>query len=214
MYNNPDKVYPTMADMHTAAQYFNKKYGVDVNVLSKEELDQFVEEYGKTHKGFSLGKDTRAFVLDGKIYINGAKANVSDMFHEMGHIFLGIVKAKSPEAYNHLIEYFKEKYTDRYLNMMGSIDDAYKGFSKQDKIEEVIVSIMAQNMFKKGSLVSGFNGTDFDDEFNDMFTQIQEDFDSIIHATPNDSLDFQGLVQTLMADSDVMKAMEKNMKLS
>lgn len=39
MYNNPDKVYPTMADMHTAAEYFNKKYGVDVNVLSKEELN-------------------------------------------------------------------------------------------------------------------------------------------------------------------------------
>lgn len=49
-------------------------------------------------------------------------------------------------------------------------------------------------MFRKGSLVNGFNGTDFDDEFNDMFTQVQEDFDSIIHATPNDSLDFQGLV--------------------
>jgi hypothetical protein len=29
---------------------------------------------------------------------------------------------------------------------------------------------MSQNMFKKGSLVNGFNGTDFDDEFNDMFT--------------------------------------------
>ena len=214
MYNNPDKIYPTMADMHTAAEYFNKKYGVDVNVLSKEELDQFVEEYAKTHPGFSLGKDTRAFVLDGKIYINGAKANVSDMFHEMGHIFLGIVKAKNPEAYEHLINYFKDKYTDRYLNMLGSVDDAYRGFSMQDKIEEVVVGIMAQNMFKKGSLVNGFNGTDFDDEFNDMFTQIQEDFDSIIHATPNDSLDFQGLVQTLMSDSDVMKTMEKNMKLS
>jgi len=172
MYNNPDKVYPTIADMHKASEYFGKKYGVEINVLSKEELDQFVEEYTKIHPGFSIGKDTRAFVLDGKIYINGAKADVSDMFHEMGHIFLGIIRAKNPEAYNHLIEYFKNKYTDRYLNMLGSIDDAYRGFSMQDKIEEIVVNIMSQNMFRKGSLVNGFNGTDFDDEFNDLFTQV------------------------------------------
>ena len=98
--------------------------------------------------------------------------------------------------------------------MLGSVDDAYRGFSMQDKVEEIVVNIMAQNMFKKNSLVNGFNGTDFDDEFNDLFTQIQEDFDSIVHATPSDSLDFQGLVQVLMSDSDVMKTMERNMKLS
>ena len=106
MYENPDKVYPTIADLHKAATYFNKRYGIGIQVFSKEELDQFVENYAKDHKGFTLDEDVRAFVLDGNIYINGAKADVSDMFHEMGHIFLGLVKAKNPEAYKKLVTYF------------------------------------------------------------------------------------------------------------
>lgn len=43
--------------------------------------------------------NTRAFIYNGEIYINSSKANVSDVFHEMAHIFLGVLKAKYPDGY-------------------------------------------------------------------------------------------------------------------
>lgn len=214
MYQDRDKVYPTIADLNKAADHFNKKYNLNINVYSREELNEFVKEQQKIYPDFQLDEDIRAFVLNGKIYINGAKADVSDMFHEMGHIFLGLIKAKNPESYKNLVTYFQTKFKDRFINKLGAMQDKYKGFSMQDKIEETIVSIMAEDMFQKNSLTIGFVGTDFDEEFNDIFTQVQEDFDSIIHTNPNNSLDFQGLIQTLLADSDVMKTMDKNMKMS
>jgi len=57
----------------------------------------------------------KAFVYNGQIYINTSNANVEDLFHELSHILLGIVKAKDLNMYNELIDSYKTKNGYKYL---------------------------------------------------------------------------------------------------
>jgi hypothetical protein len=44
-----------------------------------------------------------AFVHNGQIYIVTSNASVENLFHELSHIFLGVLKASDPEAYYEVI---------------------------------------------------------------------------------------------------------------
>jgi hypothetical protein len=94
---------PTITDLENAAEYFKNKYGLNITVMSNEDF----EEFKKEHPNIKLGNDTRAFVLSDHIYINATNANTSDMFHEVGHIFLGLIKAQDRQAYYKLVENYR-----------------------------------------------------------------------------------------------------------
>ena len=73
---------------------------------------------------------------------------------------------------------------------------------------------MARQSFNKKSMIRGFIGTDFDDEYQFLFEQIQDEFSTIINQDPASPLDFQGLIQELRARKDVMSTMDKNMRIA
>lgn len=68
-------------------------------------------------------------------------------------------------------------------------------------------------MYGKKSLIRGFNGTDFDDDFNFILNDVYHNYKEIINSNKENSLDFQGFITQLMSKKN-MKVMDKNMKLS
>ena len=93
---------PTTASMEQAVKYFNEKFGIAINTMSQTELNDF----GKQNN--IDVKNARAFIYNGQIYINSSNANVSDVFHEMSHIFLGVLKAKYPKSYQEVISKYQQ----------------------------------------------------------------------------------------------------------
>lgn len=199
----------TIGDLHKAAEFFKKKYKLAIDVYSKEELEEFM----KKHPSITIDPAARAFVYEGHIYINGAKANLSDMFHEMSHIFLGVIKATNRQAYEKLIQHYKESNQKEFDKVFSSVDKNYKGFSREDVTEEAIVTMISRHMFGKKSLINGFHGTDFDDDFNFILNDVYHNYKEIINANKESPLDFQGFITQLMSKKN-MKVMDKNMKLS
>ena len=68
-------------------------------------------------------------------------------------------------------------------------------------------------MYGKKSLINGFNGTDFDDDFNFILNDVYHNYKEIVNSNKENSLDFQGFITQLMNKKN-MKVMDKNMKLS
>ena len=69
-------------------------------------------------------------------------------------------------------------------------------------------------MYGKKSLINGFNGTDFDDDFNFILNDVYNNYKEIINSNKENSLDFQGFITQLMSNKKNMEVMDKNMKLS
>ena len=69
-------------------------------------------------------------------------------------------------------------------------------------------------MYGKKSLINGFNGTDFDEDFNFILNDVYHNYKEIVNSNKENSLDFQGFITQLMSNKKNMKVMDKNMKLS
>ena len=85
----------------------------------------------------------------------------------MAHIFLGMLKVKYPDASTGIIN----KYANgkKFAKNFNYVNRAYKNMSHQDKIEETVVDMIAQQMFNKNSLVEEFKGQDPIDSFCGFF---------------------------------------------
>lgn len=96
------------------------------------------EEAGMVH---NIGK---AFVYDGKIFINTDKATRDDLRHEISHIIIGVMKASLPSAgviLNNFYELNKSKFTKILIDLSGH--SVYKNLKSSDLIEEAIAHWVA-----------------------------------------------------------------------
>lgn len=192
---------PTTASMEQAVQYFNEKFGIDINTMSQTELDDF----GKQNK--IDVKNARAFIYDGQIYINSSNANVSDVFHEMAHIFLGVLKAKYPDSYQAIITKYQQ--SPKFKNNFKYIDVAYNNFAMQDKLEECVADIIADKMFQKQSLINEFKGQDFLEDFKFIFDNFPK---NVANPIAESGLAFDTFMKEGISEN--YKAMKRNMKIS
>ena len=198
---------PNIGDLYEAADYFSNKYGINITVQSKEDFDKFRE----AHK--TISEDTRAFVYNGDIYLNGSRADMSDMFHEISHIFLRVLKNKNFEAYQKFISTIISN-TENYNVRKESISKKYKGFSEEDKIEETIVSIMATTLFKKSSLLTGFNRKDFDKDFDTLLKQITDEYTEIVSGDSDNSIQFNSTIKNILTNDVTKEGIIKSMRIS
>ena len=199
---------PSMDTMEQAAKYFNDQFGLNISVLSKDEFDDFDKK-----NSLELNSDTRAFVFNGNIYLNGSKADISDMFHEMSHIFLGLIKAQSRDAYNILVSKFQEQDPVKFNKTLGYIKQKYSKFSNEDKLEETLVHMLAQKMFTNKSLSETFNGDSVIKEFDVLFDLVKTNYPQLLESQDTSSLDFKGLISALKTDANI-STMNRNMKMS
>ena len=76
-----------------------------------------------------------------------------------------------------------------------------------------MVTLISRHMFGKKSLIRGFNGTDFDDDFNFILNDVYNNYKEIVNSNKESSLKFEGFITQLMNKKN-MEVMDKNMKLS
>lgn len=195
---------PLISSLESAAKYFNDLFGIKTTILSYNELSDFIEKNNINENV----KNVKAFVYNGDIYINSSNSDMSDFFHEISHIFLGVLKVKYPKDYVQLIEeYSKAKGFNSQLAYMNKL---YKDFSFQDRVEEAVVAMIAKKMFNKKSLVESFEGKDFLQDFELIMSRYPE----FAKEKQNTGLEFSLLVKSLLEEETVRTQMNKNMLLS
>ncbi len=192
---------PTTASMEQAVKYFNDKFGIAINTMSQTELNDF----GKQNN--IDVKNIRAFIYDGQIYINSSNANVSDVFHEMSHIFLGVLKAKYPDSYQAIITKYQQ--SPKFKNNFKYIEVAYNNFAMQDKLEECVADIIADKMFQKQSLINEFKGQDFLEDFKFIFDNFPK---NVVNPIAESGLAFDTFMKEGISEN--YEEMKRNMKIS
>lgn len=113
-------------NLDSAINYFNKTFGIGIKSITRSELESMSKEH-------NLGLENKlnivkAFVYNGEIYINTSNANAQDLFHELSHIFLGILKVKDFQAYQEIINSFV-KHKD-YQYQYNAHKQTYKHYSE------------------------------------------------------------------------------------
>lgn len=113
--------------------------GVRVRSLTMEEMKQ----------QFPTLNNVKAFVYDGEVILNKDLMTDDTLIHEISHLFLADLKAKSPDTYFSLVEGMEgsEAYND--INDNGAYDE----LTHSDKLEEALVH-----------------------EFSDYFTRVLKDY--------------------------------------
>ena len=192
---------PTTASMEQAVQYFNEKFGININTMSQTELDDF----GKQNK-INI-KNARAFIYNGQIYINSSNANVSDVFHEMAHIFLGVLKVKYPDSYQAVIAKYQQK--PKFRTNLDYINEAYTNFAMQDKLEECVADMIADQMFQKQSLLKEFKGQDFLEDFKLIFDNFPQ---NVANPIAKSGLSFDTFMKEGILENS--EAIKRNMKIA
>ena len=199
---------PTIANMEQAIHFFNSKFGLNIITMTQQELIDFDKNNNLgLHNKFSKG-GIRAFIYNGQIYINSSNSNMSDLFHEISHVFFGMIKIKYPEAYQTLMN--KYMNSKEFVNNFRYIDSTYKNFSRQDQIEETVVDLIASKMFNKQSLVSEFKGLEFIKDFDYILNKLPQ----IMKEQVDNGLGFEGFMQTMLKDKDNISKLNRNMKIS
>lgn len=195
---------PTVSDMTNAINYFNEVFGINIKTFTKEDLIQNNDVYNIPENQLNL---VRAFVYNGDIHINTSNADLSDLFHEMSHIFLGLLKAKYPEGYQKIItKYMKH---NKFKDTLNYINITYKGFAQQDRIEEAVVNLIAREMFNRNYLVNEFKNEEFIKDFEKIF-----EFQELAKSSGNQNMfDIRSFKDSL-ATKENMSKMEYNMKIS
>lgn len=192
---------PTTASMEQAVQYFNEKFGIAINTMSQTELNDF----GQQNK--INVKNARAFIYNGQIYINSSNANVSDVFHEMAHIFLGVLKAKYPDSYQAIITKYQQK--PKFRTNLDYINEAYTNFAMQDKLEECVADMIADQMFQKQSLLKEFKGQDFLEDFKFIFDNFPQ---NVANPIAESGLSFDTFMKEGILENS--EAIKRNMKIA
>ena len=166
----------SIADMETAIDYFNKKLGLNIQSITQSELNDIAKKNKFNPNG------VRAFILNGDIYINSSNANIADLFHELSHIFLGALKANNFEAYQRIIDSYTKK--KEFARTLPYIERSYRNFAMQDKIEECVADVIAEQLAKTNSLAETFVG----EEFSQLFSNIFNDFKEILSESSDNGL--------------------------
>ncbi len=192
---------PTTASMEQAVKYFNEKFGIAINTMSQTELNDF----GKQNN--IDVKNARAFIYNGQIYINSSNANVSDVFHEMSHIFLGVLKAKYPKSYQEVISKYQQK--PKFRTNLDYINEAYTNFAMQDRLEECVADMIADQMFQKQSLIKEFKGQDFLEDFKFIFDNFPK---NVVNPIAESGLAFDTFMKEGISEN--YEEMKRNMKIS
>lgn len=192
-------------NMTEMVNYFNNQFGLTIQPITRSELEILSKE---NNLGLENKLDVvKAFVLNGQIYINTSNANAEDLFHELSHILLGVVKATNPEAYFELISLYQGKsgYKYKYNNHRRT----YKHYAEQDVIEETVADMIATEMFEAKQLgLSEFNGNEFLQMFENIFIKSKR----FVQDMNDNELGFSRYMKSLLNENE--GAVKRNMSIS
>lgn len=192
-------------NLNNVIEYFNKQFGIGINSVTRSELEQLSID---NNLGLENKLDVvKAFVYNGQIYINTSNANAEDLFHELSHILLGVVKAKDLDMYNELVSAYKTKSNYKYL--FNTHRKTYRHYSEQDVIEETIADMIAAEMFKQKQLgTSDFKGNDI----LALFESILKKSERFTQSMNDNGLGFSKYINQLLDENG--SEMQRNMRIT
>ena len=192
-------------NLNNIIEYFNKQFGIGINSVTRSELEQLSID---NNLGLENKLDVvKAFVYNGEIYINTSNANAEDLFHELSHILLGVVKAKDLDMYNELLSTYKTKSNYKYL--FNTHRKTYRHYSEQDVIEETIADMIAAEMFKQKQLgTSDFKGNDI----LALFESILKKSERFTQSMNDNGLGFSKYINQLLDENG--NEMQRNMRIT
>ena len=186
--------------MDAACKHIQKQYGVPINQRTFSELQ---EEFKGTIPDYKL-KRTRAFIYNGQIYINTSNSNLKDLYHEVAHIVLGIIKVNNPEEYDRIIQTYMNDGNFRLS--MDYKRRSYPNLARRDIAEETVADMIAKQLDDNQTLTSKeFDAQLFNTTMNDILGHI-EYFKSAV----NDSdIGFDGFIKKMVTNDNVTTQMQK-----
>lgn len=192
-------------NLNELIDYFNQSFGIKVTGLTKSELEIFNAEnkLGMEHKLDTIN----AFVHNGQIYIVTSNASVENLFHELSHIFLGVLKASDPEAYQEVIKSYTTQSTYKYLHQ--NHKQTYKHYSEEDVAEETVADMIAEKLFQAKQL--GTNDLQGDQVLG-LFEEIFKRSNRFTKSLQDNGLGFQKYMRNLLDEN--AGTMERNMRIS
>lgn len=190
-----------------AINYFNEAFGINIHAITNNELHRLSQE--RNLKLEDKLDTVKGFVLDGEIYINTSNADFEDLFHEVSHIFVGILKATNPQAYQDLLNKYKyqKKFQVRFEKYKGN--EYYKSYAQTDIEEEALVQLLAEDMFANKVMGSPvFDG----DDVSEMLQNIMFKMESFTQTIPDNGLGFTRYIKQLLDENS--DKVQRNMKIS
>ena len=163
---------PIIGLINEVVDVFNERFKIGATVLNQEEMT----------KDFpNIPANTKAFISNGKIYINGSIATSEDVIHEYTHLILGVLKATNFDMYMNLLEKVVNHPDSKYY--VTSVTKRYKNekLARPDLNEEIFVAAFADFLAgKRSSQMLGAVKEEVDKKMKSIFNLAsEEDFNSL-----------------------------------
>lgn len=163
---------PIIGLINEVVDAFNERFHIGATVLNQEEI---IEQFP------NVPANTKAFINEGKIYINGSIATSEDVIHEYTHLILGVLKATNFDMYMNLLE--KVINSSEISYHVDSVTNRYKDekLAKSDLNEEIFVAAFADFLAgKHSSQMLGQVKEEVDKKMKSIFNLAsEEDFNSL-----------------------------------
>lgn len=133
-YNRPQPIITMLNDI---VELFRRKFDVKVHILNAQQIMDMPQ----------ISENTKAFIKDGEIYINGSLATAEDAIHEYTHLFLGVLKSRNFPMYQQLLQKVandkKSSYTRKEIKRL------YGNISETDLQEEIFAKRFSEHLAGK-----------------------------------------------------------------
>ena len=155
---------PIIGHLNTAIKVLQDTYeGLEIELITNSEA-----------KDMGVDEDTRAFIKDGKVYINQDTATSADVFHEYTHLLLGVLKASNFDGYVKLLNTIASIKKDKWVGkVQEEVRAKYKGRSEMDIQEEVFATLF-------GDYLAGKRTDLLSEELTDAMKQTKNNTDKAL----------------------------------
>lgn len=127
-------VTPVLKQLQDIVDYLANKFGVKAEILKPSEVDSMGQQFA----------NAKAFIKDGKIYINGGLATKTDVLHEYTHLLLGVLKARNYDVYTTLLNNVMSSGRRTITTKLRTFPNKYPNLAKQDLYEEIFAQAFAE----------------------------------------------------------------------
>jgi hypothetical protein len=134
-YKSPKSSIRALRTIGNRLQELNPE--IQVNYVDNNDLQQLQKT---TKYDYS---NSRAFILQGQVYINTEKASISDQVHEYAHLFLNSLKYDNPKMYQAIIS------VTRNHSLYNDISVDYPHLQGSDLDEEAFVTVLGEYLHNK-----------------------------------------------------------------
>lgn len=190
----------------TAIDNLQNMYGVNIHTYSTSELESYLGEQGLTQYQAS---SIKAFIHNGEIHINTSLAKDSDLYHEIAHLFCGILKVVNPDKYKELLKNFTTKRA--FTNKFNHIQKIYSSLAYQDQIEETIADIIGDSLMATADIHGEFTAATF--EGNPLLQSIITEINAA-QASLADRLEGQSVIRHFLTSGDTRKTLADSRKIT